>query len=77
MKKAYRRLAVRHHPGRNIGDKAGATVRFPEVNEAYKVLLDAASTGEYDQSLDRSGGGGGGRGGGRSGNGVDVFEKKE
>jgi molecular chaperone DnaJ len=46
VKKAYRRLAVRHHPDRNIGDEAGATVWFREVNEAYKVLSDAASRGE-------------------------------
>ena len=69
VKKAYRRLAVRHHPDRNMGDPGGATSRFREINEAYEVLSDDASRGEYDASIDRrrgyGGGGGGGGGGGR------------
>jgi len=55
IKKAYRRLAVLHHPDRNLGNKEGATVRFREVNEAYQVLSDDALRKEYDASLRRGG----------------------
>jgi molecular chaperone DnaJ len=39
IKKAYRRLAHKHHPDRNPGD-AGAEGRFKEVAEAYGALSD-------------------------------------
>ena len=42
LKKAYRRLAMKHHPDRNeAGDKA-SEASFKEAKEAYEVLTDAA-----------------------------------
>mmetsp|Transcript_38005 Transcript_38005/g.81982 ORF Transcript_38005/g.81982 Transcript_38005/m.81982 type:complete len:315 (+) Transcript_38005:45-989(+) len=61
IKKAYRRLAVQHHPDRNLGNEEAATIKFREISEAYEVLSDEDSRREYDRSL-RRGGGGSGRG---------------
>lgn len=47
VKRAYRRLALRHHPDRNPGDKR-AEERFKQISEAYAVLMDPARRREYD-----------------------------
>ena len=39
IKKAYRTLAMKHHPDRNQGDKT-AESKFKEASEAYQVLSD-------------------------------------
>jgi molecular chaperone DnaJ len=48
IRKAYRRLAMRHHPDRNPGDK-DAEEKFKEAKEAYEVLSDAQKRAVYDQ----------------------------
>ncbi len=48
MKKAFRRLAMKHHPDRNDGDKA-AEERFKEIKEAYEVLANPQTRSAYDQ----------------------------
>jgi molecular chaperone DnaJ len=48
IRKAYRRLARKHHPDVNPGDKA-AEDRFKEVQEAYDVLSDEKKRQMYDQ----------------------------
>ena len=47
VKKAYRRLAMKHHPDRNTGDKSSEE-RFKEAKEAYEVLSDADKRAAYD-----------------------------
>jgi curved DNA-binding protein len=47
IKKAYRRLAMQHHPDRNAGDPK-AEEKFKEVSEAYAVLGDAQKRKQYD-----------------------------
>jgi curved DNA-binding protein len=48
IKKAYRRLARKHHPDLNPADKA-AVGRFKELNEANAVLADPETRARYDQ----------------------------
>jgi molecular chaperone DnaJ len=45
IKKAFRRLAVQHHPDKEGGDET----KFKEISEAYEVLKDADKRKRYDQ----------------------------
>ena len=75
IKKAYKRLAMKHHPDRNEGD-ASAEVKFKEAKEAYEILSDSQKRAAYDQfghaGVNTSAGGGpGGFAGGGFG---DIFD---
>ncbi len=48
IKRAYRQLAVRHHPDKNPGDKA-AEEAFKEASEAYGILGDKEKRARYDR----------------------------
>jgi len=48
IKKAYRKLAMKHHPDRNPDDKA-AEEKFKEAKEAYEILCDDHKRAAYDQ----------------------------
>ena len=48
IRKAYRKLAMQHHPDKNPGDKK-AEDKFKEINEAYQVLSDVQKRARYDQ----------------------------
>jgi curved DNA-binding protein len=43
VKKAYRKLAAKHHP-----DRGGNTAEFQKIEEAYRILSDPQSRSEYD-----------------------------
>ncbi len=50
IKKAYRKLAMKHHPDRNQGDDAKkAEEKFKEGKEAYEMLSDGQKRAAYDQ----------------------------
>ncbi|MFP5397371.1 MAG: molecular chaperone DnaJ [Gammaproteobacteria bacterium] len=50
IKKAYRKLAMKHHPDRNQGDEARkAEEKFKEAKEAYEMLSDPQKRAAYDQ----------------------------
>lgn len=74
VKKAYRKLAMKHHPDRNPGDHT-AEEKFKEANEAYEVLSDEDKRAAYDRhghaGVDPNMGGG--FGGGGAGNFSDMF----
>jgi len=69
IKRAYRKLAMDHHPDRNNGDKASEE-RFKEITEAYEVLRDQDQRSVYD----RYGDAGLRRGATRDMNHVDLSE---
>src|SRR6185295_2697046 len=48
IKSAYRKLALKHHPDRNPGDKT-AEEHFKEAAEAYAILADADKRSAYDR----------------------------
>ncbi len=72
IKKAYRKLAMKHHPDRNPDDKASEE-KFKEIQRAYAVLSDPQKRAAYNQfghaGVDGAAGGAGGFGGFG-----DVFE---
>lgn len=78
IKKAYRRLAKKHHPDANQG-AAAAAERFKEISEAHSVLSDPGKRRQYDLMRkygafagagDRARGGGRARGGAGGGGGA-------
>ena len=79
IKKAYRKMARKHHPDLNKETQDAAAEKMKEVNEAYEILSDSSKRQQYDQfghaAFDPSQGGGqGGFGGGFSGGGFGGFE---
>ncbi|MBE7182462.1 MAG: tetratricopeptide repeat protein, partial [Terriglobus roseus] len=69
IKKAYRKLAVKHHPDKNRDDPE-AESRFKDLQEAHETLIDPQKRERYDSGVDLMepgegfGGGFGGMGGG-------------
>jgi len=77
IKKAYRKLAIIHHPDKNPDDEDAAD-RFKEIQEAHETLSDSQKRARYDSGEDlidpsEMFGGGHGHpfGGGGGGGGID------
>ncbi len=60
IKKAYRKMAHKHHPDKDGGNEA----KFKEANEAYQTLSDKSKKSQYDQFGQTFEGGGPSGGGG-------------
>ncbi len=79
IKKAFRKLAMDHHPDRNP-DSKDAEHKFKELNEAYDVLKDEQRRSAYDRFGHAAFENGGGRAGGGAGDFgfgagfADIFE---
>ncbi len=77
IKKAYRKLAIVHHPDKNPDDESAAE-KFKEIGEAYECLSDEQKRARYDSGEDlidpgemfSQGGGGFPMGGGMGGMGI-------
>jgi len=76
--KAFRRLAMKHHPDRNPNDKT-SELRFKEAKEAYEILCDPQKRAAYDQfghagvDPSRAGAAAGGFYGAGAANFADIF----
>ena len=77
IKKAYRKMAIKHHPDKNPDNKE-AEEKFKEAAEAYEVLSDGNKKARYDQyghaAFEGAQGGHGGFGGGGM-NMDDIFSQ--
>ena len=62
IKKAYRKLAMQHHPDRNQGDQE-AEQKFKTISEAYEILKDDQKRAAYDRFGHAAFENGGGRNG--------------
>jgi len=76
IKKAYRRLAMKHHPDRNPDDQE-ALNQFREAKEAFEVLSDSRKRAAYDQfghaGVEGAADGGGAGGGFGGADFADIF----
>jgi len=77
IKKAYRKLAMKHHPDQNPDDPK-AEEKFKEIGEAYEIISDEEKRAAYDRyghAAFKSGGGGGGGGRGGFHDPMDIFSQ--
>ena len=73
IKKAYRKLAMQHHPDKNQGDKESEE-KFKVAASAYEVLSDPEKRARYDR-FGHQAFQGGGRGGGGFADAEDIFSQ--
>ena len=51
IRKAYRNLAMKYHPDKNIGNEASAAKKFKEISAAFEVLSDSLKRSDYDRKI--------------------------
>jgi preprotein translocase subunit Sec63 len=72
IKKAYRALARKWHPDKNINNKEAAETRFKEIAYAYEILSDDKKREAYDNPQANMGAGEGNYVSGLAGNGSEF-----
>ena len=50
IKRAYKRLALQHHPDRNIKNREYSEHMFKDISRAYEVLSDSKLRNQYDNN---------------------------
>ena len=50
IKRAYKRLALQHHPDRNIKNREYSEKMFKDISRAYEVLSDSKLRNQYDNN---------------------------
>ncbi|KAF6026670.1 DNAJC21 [Bugula neritina] len=73
IKKAYRKLALKLHPDKNLENVEQATLEFRTVQQAYDVLCDPQERAWYDKHRDAILMGGMGRGDEYQDNSIDIY----
>lgn len=51
INQSYKRLALKHHPDKNLDNKVQAEEQFKQIGSAYEILKDVTKRQEYDQKL--------------------------
>jgi molecular chaperone DnaJ len=77
IKKAYRKLAMKYHPDRNLGDTS-IKAKFQEIAHAYDILSDDTSRAKYDRfgtDGEKMGSGDGGAAENQGGDFNSIFEE--
>lgn len=54
IRAAYKALAQRYHPDKWVGDKAEATMKMADINEAFDVLSDPVKRKKFDEERGKS-----------------------
>ncbi len=73
ISRAYKKLAIRYHPDKNIDNPDQAAERFKEIQEAYEVLSDPQKRQIYDMGGKEALNGNGGMGGGMPFDPTEIF----
>lgn len=51
IRKAFRQLAIKYHPDKNLDNQSAAEEKFKEIHAAYQILSDTEKKAKYDQIL--------------------------